>query len=206
MMLDIDAMRAQLSALSSEAIAQVYDALHDCKDVVIHRAATSILWSRHAAVFADPGGKWEELEVELGNPNIDPNSAAWMRPRPRHLVVAFCSLAKDQHDPIHRVRRTLNWSYNDDRGVRVFSGIECTCGARSSDRLFLKRRQVYPTARVWPTVMMPDGIPHYQVCKNARCADDPDHAPDTVGFQCWCGAYLGTHGSGEVSDKFLPAY
>jgi hypothetical protein len=209
-MLNAEAMRVQLDKISSESIAQVYDALHDCKDETIHSVALDILWSRHATVFADPGRKWEEIEMELGNPN-DALHEDFREPdahRRRHLAVWLCALAKDQHDPLHQVRRSLNWSYNNDRGARAFVGLECTCGLRerpnSISGLDLKLRQVYPTARVWPMVMR-DGIPHYQVCKRAKCADDPYHAPSALGSSCWCGGYLARHNySGE--DQFLPAY
>jgi hypothetical protein len=199
-MLDRAAMRAELEKLSSEAIAQICGALHDLKDGVIRDAAHGILWDRHAT----PGGEWPVSEQEIGNPND------WDSPRGKHRVVAHCSKGKAPWDPLHQVKRMLNWKYQDERGERSLSGLECTCGRRTDlegrdHRLDLKQRQDEPTARVWPTVMR-DSIPHYQVCKYARCADDPDHAPNVMGDRCFCGGYLGMHNTGDKTDKFMPAY
>lgn len=220
-------MRAELDKLSSEAIAQIYDALHDLKAAIVHTAALDILWDRHAT----PGGEWEVRDQPIGNPNeewvewekrevervreqakgaID----GWGKPlpslEPSHRVVAHCSHGKGHRDQLHQVKRSLNWKYQDERGERTRSGVECTCGRRSDlegreRRLEFKQRQLEPTARVWQTVMM-GGIPHYQVCKFARCADDPEHAPNTMGDRCLCGGYLGIHNIDDKTDKFMPAY
>jgi hypothetical protein len=39
---------------------------------------------------------------------------------------------------------------------------------------------------------------NYQVCKDAKHAQDAEHAPDTLGTHCLCGLNL------EANHRFLP--
>ncbi len=220
-MLDANAMRLELDHLSSEAVAQIYDALHDLKDAVIHRVAMDLLWDRHATV----GGEWPTREQDIGDPNGEPETSSLGT----HTLVAFCSAdpllgaRAGRPDNPHRVAGHLAWAYDADLGerdgavrLRWFEEWQCTCGRRSdhpqrAQRLDLSWRQARPSARVWPVVMrdVPGAgkpIPHFQVCRFARHAEDPLHAPNPTGMQCLCGAYLGFHSGGTPTDKFLPMY
>jgi hypothetical protein len=205
-------MRLELEHLSSEAVAQIYDALHDLKDAVLHEICLDLLWDRHATT----GGDWPTREENIGDPNGQPETASLGT----HVLVAFCAVGP-ANDPRHRVARHLAWSYEAER-TREFWGWQCTCGRRTdrenhTSRLTLRWRQARPTARVWPIVMrdIPGAghgghqskqIPHFQVCKYALHAEDPLHAPNTIGMQCLCGGYLGHHNLEGNSDKLLPLY
>jgi|SRR5262245_13916690 len=194
-MLSAPEMRAELEKLPSGAICQIVNALHELKDGIVGPAALDILWDRHAT----PGGSWPVVECGVGNPN-DWGSG----PRFDHKVVMYCEQGRVPHDVDHQVKRTL--MYEELGGGRP--RFECSCGRRTDrdlpSRLTVKRAQAEPTARVWPLVMR-DGVPHYQVCQRARCADDPNHAPTEFGVRCLCGATIGEL-NGQTGDKFLPAY
>jgi hypothetical protein len=213
-------MRAELEPLSSEAVARIYDALHDLKDTALHNTCLDLLWDRHAT----PGGDWPTREENIGDPNAQPETGSLGT----HVLVGFCSEASARlerprrEDPDHRVSRHLEWSYDTASGPRVFSGWQCTCGRRSDhpcrdQRLTLAWRQARPTARVWPIVMrdIPGAghgghqskqIPHFQVCKYALHAEDPLHAPNAIGMQCLCSGYLGPYNHDAEGDKLLPLY
>lgn len=201
----MDAMHLELSALSSEALAQIHDALHDLKDAVIHEVTLDLLWERHATTGVD----WPMREATIGNPNdIDRITGL-----PTHMLRGSCAHGTGVEDKGHQVARRLCWSYEASRGPRTFSGWQCTCGRRSdrrsrNDSLRIVWRQARANAGVWPCVTISVAgrdIPHFQVCKYAAHAEDPGHAPNEIGMQCLCGGYLGRHNS-DGSDKFLPLY
>ncbi len=188
-----DAVLGELVTLSSEALARVYDALHDLKDGGLHCAIMDLLWERHGE-----SSTWPCLWQDIGS--------ATPGPARHHLVVRHCHRGTSDKDPDHQVRRHLAWSYQDDRGTRAFDEYECTCGGRTDrtspigQAIFLRPRQAQASALVWPTVMR-DGVPHFWICQFARSADDPEHAPGAYGSSCLCTARLG-----EDVAKVLPCY
>lgn len=201
-MLTETAMRLELERLSSEAVAQIYDALHDMRDGPLRKVAMELLWDRHST----SGGDWPTREEEIGNPNGDPVRDS----RGTHTLVASCA-----GSITHKIWRQLSWSYEDARGTRVFREYQCNCGRRTDGRgdtlLIIRWRQARPSWRVWPTVMRyvetaGKEHPYLQVCRFARHVEDPMHAPNSTGMQCLCGAYLGIHNLDGNVDKLLPVY
>lgn len=196
-MMDAEWMAGEFGRLSSEAIGQIIASLMtgELADVAIN-----VLWDRHAAI----GGTWPERDATI--------SWTWSevgrRDQPPQIVrlVAHCNASSGVADPAHQVVRHLQWSYDGPDGPRELSGYECSCGRRKTvapgiDRLVLRWHQLRPDVRVWPVVMRPViGQAYeacYQVCKYARHAQDPNHAPVT-GMWCLCGGDLAT------GHRFLP--
>lgn len=209
-------MYRELDRLTSEAVAQIYDALHDLKDVHVHAAALEVLWRRHAR----PGGEWPVRTDTIGDPTRD-DFAADFEERPTHELIACCAGSQGPRDPRHQVAMHMEWSYLEYRGKRVFAGMQCTCGRRNLHHdgpgaLQLRWLQATPSAEVWPIVMVncpdtraPDGIrrvPHRQVCRQAAHALDPWHAPNSVGTACLCGARLGRLDASDQPGKLLAVY
>lgn len=191
-MLDVDALVKELSSLSSEAVAQIHDSLHDLKHPAVARACMEVLWTRHAVIIC----QWPTREAVFGDPNGGTRSGT-------HDLIKFCRSGSHPRDSYHYPVKMLDWSYKDDRGDRRFDDIRCSCGLELGT--IYKTWQARPNALVWPTVFR-DGIPHFQICRFARCADDPAHAPKSTGMTCLCGGYLGIHHPDDDTDKFLPAY
>ena len=206
---DLDA----LTEIPTRLLARVYNALHDLKDGELHEAILNLIWHRHAAI----GGDWPRREDEIGDPNAEYQFAHVERAK--HWLVGYCGdgpspTGRDgivKHDANHQVARKLHLEVDG----RLFDGTECTCGRRrdreSRARLSMKWRQVTPDAHVWPwvTLDVPGAgrpIPHIQVCRFSRGAEDPDHAPNALGMQCLCGAYLGRHHPSGNVDRLLPAF
>jgi hypothetical protein len=177
-MLNESEMRSELDKLSSEAIAQIRDALHDLLAAPIRRAAMACLWQRHGVAVT-------EWPLNYHTPS----------------QIAYCS-----HSVSHAPVRHLNWSYDVEGSPRIFWEWECSCGRSTSAvddrlRLYLKWRQVRPIARAWPIVAH-EGFPHYRVCKNSTTAEDAYHAPTgELAWMCLCGATIGGN-----DDKYLPVY
>lgn len=199
-------MRAELGKLSSEAIANVYLALHELTSN-LRELARDILWERHAT----PGGVWPLRVAIVGNPH---SKKFDMTARcPEHELVGYCAAGKMpseptlHHDDEHVVRRTLEF----EAAGHDFHGIECSCGRRSDKppgdrRLDIMWYRLRPDASVWPKVSdraHNNGLPCYQVCRDAPTADHRGHAPNSTGERCLCGVRLGAyHDMGK--DKFLP--
>ncbi len=177
-MLTTDLMRIELDRLSSEAIAQIYDALHDLKDSAIHEAAMACLWQRH-------GHDVNEWPLNYHSSSL----------------IGYCSAGAD-HVPV----RHLFWEYDLGSKMRKFWEWTCSCGRSTSataldQKLYIKWRQIRATCRVWPVVVR-DGIPHYRVCRYSSTAEDAYHAPTgELACMCVCGTAMN-----PVEDKYLPAY
>jgi hypothetical protein len=189
-------MRAELAKLSSEAIAQILDALHDLTGMCVERPAMSLLWERHGV----EANEWPSSMARL------PTVADIDDERSHHMLVAYCGAPGGE---LHQPVRSLAWKWaSGGRKPRVFMGWQCSCGrvtgaeTPESNRLVLKWRQVNPTATVWPVVVR-DGIWHYRICKHSPTADNAYHAPrdryDAWGSYCLCAGSLTENG-----DKYLP--
>lgn len=203
-------LRENLSQLPSDVVARILDALHDLKDAELHDACRQIIWSRHATV----GGEWPVVAAEIGPIClvVDGSERELQSQIRAHRLRQYCRTVRGTtpSDPAHRVARMLDWSYVDADGrPRRFHGIECACGAPES-RLHIGHVRCAPfEAHVWPTTIIPgvnNGHPVFVVCKYAEHAQDPLHAPNSLGDRCLCGGNLGKWNEWAdvpTADKYL---
>lgn len=199
--MEVESLTVELRALSTDALAQILDSLHDLKSPVCRNAIMAVFWERHAHEL--PGG-WPVHELDI----LDPTNPDLIRPRVlgKHRVIRYCRASQGPQDALHKALLRLVVVTPSRTIVKV----RCSCG-REFDEYDLLRCQERGDHRVWPQVSLPDALTgvaakHFQICRHAKHVQDPFHAPGPGGERCLCYSQLGIHHTDGEEDRFLPVF